>query len=38
MTNTARPRASLTLCSPTLTQEPWHFDAPLPDDFWIGQQ
>src|SRR5436190_10279897 len=36
MTNTARPRASLTLCSPTLTQEPWHFDAPLPPHYGPG--
>src|SRR5437667_2796413 len=36
MTNTVRPRASLTLCRPKRTQEPWHFDAPLPPHYGPG--
>ena len=36
MTNTVLPRASVTLCSPKLTQEPWRFDAPLPPHYGPG--
>jgi len=36
MTNAVQPRASVTLCSPKLTQEPWRFDAPLPPHYGPG--
>jgi quinolinate synthase len=36
MAHTVLPRASVTLCSPKLKQEPWRFDAPLPPHYGPG--
>ncbi len=36
MTNLILPSAPVTLCSPKLKQEPWHFDAPVPAHYGPG--
>jgi len=36
MANTVATRASATLCSPKLKQEPWRFDMPLPPHYGPG--
>src|SRR5207249_3635157 len=36
MTNLILPSAPVTTCNPKLTQEPWHFDAPLPAHYGPG--